>query len=83
LSGFAQAAVGATPCWFSTRRSPHDDGAAVPCYRADGAEALCDALDASGAAVLRDALDLSALARTDTALAPWFEVAPCGEGVFF
>jgi ectoine hydroxylase-related dioxygenase (phytanoyl-CoA dioxygenase family) len=51
--------------------------------RADGADALYEALDASGAAVLRDALDVSGLARVDAALAPWFAAAPCGEGVFF
>lgn len=57
---------------------------ALPCCpRADGAEAMCVALDASGAAILTDALDRHAHAGLDAALAPWFDAAPCGEGAFF
>ena len=51
--------------------------------RADGADALCAALDATGAAVVTDALDHSARTTIDAALAPWFDAAPCGEGAFF
>ncbi len=51
--------------------------------RADGADALCEALDAAGAAILTDALDNDAHAGLRAALAPWFDAAPCGEGAFF
>lgn len=51
--------------------------------RADGGAAVSETLARDGAVIVDDALDARALVRLDAALAPWFDRAPCGDGVFF
>jgi hypothetical protein len=49
----------------------------------EGVDAVLSALDAAGACVVADALPASQLLTMANELAPWFDVAPYGEGPFF
>lgn len=51
--------------------------------RADGAAAAIAALAESGACIVADAIVDDARRALDGALSPWFDAAPCGDGVFF
>lgn len=51
--------------------------------RADGAAAILDGLESAGAAILEDGLTPAGRAEIDAALAPWFAIAPPGDGRFF